>query len=531
MQARRPSDKIAISLTNLPPSSAQRRFALIVVVLQFVACAVIAPIPATVPRIDGFIPFILAIIFVADLITAVLLFSQASFSASRALLILANGYLFSAFIVIPHALTFPGAFAPNGLFGGGIQSSGWINVFWHFGFIVAVGAYACLKDRDRRDTTIPTSAFYLSLAIQISLVCALTWAATTGESFFPRLFSDDRTYVPLTHYVAGLQVLTAMVVLLLIWARRSSALDLWLMVAVCMLISEMGLVAFGVTARFYLGWYVSRTLGVAVSVVVLIALLSESLRLQSAVSRANIVLRRERNNRLINIKAATSSIVHEVRQPLAAMTTAATAARHWLEKASPDLSEIKSLFGIIERSGFRANEVLSHVPKLFEDADREEEPIDMNSLATETLKILSGELNNHGIKTNVELTSELPAIMGHRIQLQEVILNLVHNAIDAMDSIHVGRRSLTVRTKPDGGNAIVVEVQDSGPGIEKRQLAAIFDPFVTTKPKGTGLGLPICSRIIKRHGGQLKASPDCNHGALFQIFLPIETANKPARMS
>jgi len=514
-------DHLVISITNLPPTSAQRRFALAIVVLQFVACAVIAPIQATVPRIDGFIPFILAIIFVADLVTAVLLFSQASFSASRALLVLANGYLFSALIVIPHALTFPGAFMPKGLLGAGIDSSAWINVFWHFGFIVAVGGYTWLKGRDRRDAAIPISAFYLSLTIQIILVCALTWAATAGESFMPRLFSDDRTYVPLTHYIAGLQVLTAMVVLLLMWTNRSSALDLWLMVVMCMLISEMGLVAFGVTARFYLGWYLSRTLGVALSVVVLIALLLESLRLQSAVSRANIMLQRERNNRLINIKAATSSIVHEVRQPLASMTTAATAARKWLEKVTPDLDEIKSLFGIIEKSGFLANELLSHVPKLFEDADREQEPIDMNNLALESLKILSGELNDHAVNTNLELASELPAIMGHRVQLQEVILNLVRNAIDAMDTTHVERRLLTVRTRPDGGKAIVMEVEDSGPGIENRRLAAIFEPFVTTKPKGTGLGLPICSRIIERHGGQLKASPDCTHGALFQIILPI----------
>jgi signal transduction histidine kinase len=203
------------------------------------------------------------------------------------------------------------------------------------------------------------------------------------------------------------------------------------------------------------------------------------------------------------------------------MTIAATAARKWLEKVPPDLGEIKSLFSIVEDSGFRANEILSHVPKLFEDADREQEPIDMNNLALETLKILSGELNDHAVKTNLELTSELPAIMGHRVQLQEVILNLVRNAIDAMDTTHVERRSLTVRTRPDSGKAIVMEVEDSGPGIEDRRLAAIFEPFVTTKPKGTGLGLAICSRIIEHHGGQLKASPDCNHGALFQIILPI----------
>jgi signal transduction histidine kinase len=203
------------------------------------------------------------------------------------------------------------------------------------------------------------------------------------------------------------------------------------------------------------------------------------------------------------------------------MTAAATAARKWLEKVPPDLGEVKSLFGIIESSGVRANEVLAHVPKLFEDADREQEPIDMNNLALETLKILSGELVDHAVKTSLELASELPAIMGQRVQLQEVILNLVRNAIDAMDSMQVDRRLLTVRTKPDRGKAIVMEVEDSGPGIERQRLAAIFEPFVTTKPKGTGLGLPICSRIIERHGGQLKASPDCNHGASFQIILPI----------
>jgi len=123
------SDNRAISLAYLPPTSAQRRFALCVVVVQFVACAVVAPFPAHVPRIDSFVPVILAVIFVAGLITAVMLFAQSAITASRAILILANGYLFSALIVIPHALTFPGAFAPEGLLGAGAQSSGWLNVF------------------------------------------------------------------------------------------------------------------------------------------------------------------------------------------------------------------------------------------------------------------------------------------------------------------------------------------------------------------------------------------------------------------
>ena len=154
----------------------------------------------------------------------------------------------------------------------------------------------------------------------------------------------------------------------------------------------------------------------------------------------------------------------------------------------------------IERAGFRASEVLANVPRLFQDADHEQQPVDVNNLALEMLKILHGELNDHAVKTNIELASELPLVMGHRVQLREVILNLVRNAIDAMDSNNVDRRTLKVRTKPNGAKAIIMEVEDSGPGIEAERLGGILETFVTTKPNGTGLGLAICSRIIERHG-------------------------------
>lgn len=276
------SDNLVFSLAQLAPTSAQRRFALVVVVLQFVACAVAAPVSSQVPRIDSFVPVILSIIFVADLVTAVMLFGQSAIIASRAVLVLANGYLFSALIVIPQALTFPGAFAPEGLLGAGVQTSGWLNVFWHFGFLVAVAGYACLKDRKQTADIVANStlpAFLRSLAIQISLACALTWAVIAGDRFMPRLFLDDLTYAPLVHYAAGTLVLISVLLLLPMWIRRTSALDLWIMVVLCMLISEMALVTVGVTARFYLGWYVSRALAVAVSAVVLIAMLSEWMRL------------------------------------------------------------------------------------------------------------------------------------------------------------------------------------------------------------------------------------------------------------
>ncbi|HKH19684.1 MAG TPA: MASE4 domain-containing protein, partial [Gammaproteobacteria bacterium] len=309
------SDDPRASLAYQTPTRAQRRFALFVVVLQFLACAVVAPLPADVPRVDSFVPAILAIVFVADLITAVLLFSQSVIIVSRAILILANGYLFSALIVIPHALTFPGAFAPKGLLGAGIQSSGWLNVFWHVGFLVAVAGYACLKGGKHTSDAVPTSAliaFLASLATQIVLVCALTWAVTAGGRFMPPLFLDDLSYAPLVHYAAGTIVLISVLVLLLMWTRRTSVLDLWITVAICMLISEMALVTFGLTARFYLGWYVSRTLAVAFSAAVLIALLYEMTSLYTRMQHAVWAAKQADRAKSSFLSAAS----HDLRQPL-----------------------------------------------------------------------------------------------------------------------------------------------------------------------------------------------------------------------
>jgi two-component sensor histidine kinase len=305
-----------------PPTLQQRRAALVVVGLQFVACAVVAPFPANLPRVDSFVPVILTIIFMADFITAVLLFSQTTIVASRAILILANGYLFSALIVIPHALTFPGSFAPKGLLGGGIQSSGWLNVFWHLGFLAAVAGYAFLKDEQHWRGAVPTSAvaaFFWSLAIQISVVCALTWGVTVGDRLMPQLFLDDLTNAPGLHYAAGMLVLISVLVLLLMWTRRTSVLDLWIMVTISMLISEMALVTLGLTARFYLGWYVSRTLAVAVSTMVLASLLAEAMRLHGEVLKANMMFRREREQK----DALIAELDHRVKNVLASVSVIA----------------------------------------------------------------------------------------------------------------------------------------------------------------------------------------------------------------
>jgi signal transduction histidine kinase len=148
----------------------------------------------------------------------------------------------------------------------------------------------------------------------------------------------------------------------------------------------------------------------------------------------------------------------------------------------------------------------------------------MNEMILGALRALRGELNDHGITTRTDLTSELPLVIGHRGQLQEVILNLARNSIDAMDAIKDGSRELRLRTEHHSRDAIAVAVEDSGPGIDPKKLDGIFDAFVTTKPQGTGLGLAICRMIVERHRGQLTASSDGKRGALFQFVLPIKLA-------
>jgi signal transduction histidine kinase len=265
-------------------------------------------------------------------------------------------------------------------------------------------------------------------------------------------------------------------------------------------------------------------LAVSLCAIVLASLFSERRESEARLARSNMMLQRERNNKLMNIDAITSAIVHEVRQPLAAIATNGSAGIRWLTKTPPDFDEVRAAMTRIVRDSHRASQVLESIRALFKSADLEVQPVDLNGIALGALDLLRGELTDHGVVTRIELAPELPLVAGHSGQLQEVMLNLVRNAIDAMDSITDRARVLRVRTECDGREAIVVSVEDSGPGIDPKKVDSIFDTFVTTKPHGMGLGLAICRMIISRHEGQLSASAENKSGALFQFTLPIKSA-------
>jgi signal transduction histidine kinase len=515
----------------IPPSPRHRRAALAAVVILTLAVAAVAPFAAMqLPEIGSFVPVVEAIILATDLTTAILLFTQFSVVRSPALLMIANGYLFSALIVVPHALTYPGAFAPSGLLGGGLQTTPWLYIVWHSGFPVAVIGYTLLKDGGPSATeprALAISAMFWSVFATTGAVFALTLAVTFGESYLPVLLTSEIAFAPAANAVTAVVFVISAIALLLLWTRGRAILDLWLAVTVYASVAEAAMVSFLIASRFSLGFYYSRAFSVIVSTIVLIILLSETMRLYANLWRANQSLRRERESKLTNVEAAVAAIAHEVRQPLGSIANLGAAAQVLLKRTPADLAEVYGILEEITDESFRASKVFENIRALFRSSDRERRPADVNELVRGALQVAHGELEHGGVVTNMQLSAELPRITGNSGQLQEVILNLVQNAVEAMGAVAATARRLGIKTERLGGGEIAIVVEDSGPGIDPDKIDEIFEPFVTTKAKGVGLGLAICRMIVERHGGQLSASSERNAGARFQIVLPVPAPAPP----
>jgi signal transduction histidine kinase len=522
-------DQIEYSMATSPAMRWHRRLAFAVIVVSLIAFGAVAPFATTpLPRLDSFIPTMMAIVFVTDLVTAVLLFGQFSTTGSRALLVLASGYLFSSLIAIPFALTFPGAWSPTGLLGAGSQSAAWLNVSFRFGLAAATVGYALLTSGKHTKGSIepsPRPAIFWSVAIVIIVVCALTSAVTAGHDLMPRLLGGT-TILPLGYHVNGMIALTNVLALLLLWSRGKSVLDLWLMVAVCALIMETGLVALGlVSGRFSIGFYATRLIPLVVSKVVLIVLLSETLILNERLASAFILQRRERENRLMSVEAATAAMAHELRQPLTAIATRGTAGLNWLKRTPPELNRASECLVSMVDATHRANEIIAAIRALFKDTPTQRAMVQINDICSDVLNLVQDDLRVGAITATAEYQENLPQIHAAHTQVQQVILNLVKNAIEAMRSGSSGTRRLRLVTGFDGKSSVSVYIQDSGGGIAPQYRDRIFDPFFTTKPHGTGLGLFICRVIVEEHGGELRLSKTDSHGTSFELIFPIGSAS------
>jgi len=223
--------------------------------------------------------------------------------------------------------------------------------------------------------------------------------------------------------------------------------------------------------------------------------------------------------RVATLGELTASIAHEVNQPLAAIVTNGNACLRWLAGDSPNLDEARETARRIIRDGNRAGDVIGRIRTLLRKTGTEKELLDMNQAVREVVALAEGEVRRNGVALRTELTGDLPPILGDRVELQQVVLNLIMNAIEAMSAIGDRPRELVVRTQSGEVDQVCVTVQDSGIGLDPQSMGRIFDAFYTTKSQGMGMGLAISRSIVENHGGQLWAVPNEGPGATFQFTL------------
>jgi len=226
-------------------------------------------------------------------------------------------------------------------------------------------------------------------------------------------------------------------------------------------------------------------------------------------------------NRVTTMGQLAASIAHEVNQPITGVVTNADAALRWLGGQPPDLKEVREALDDVIKDGNRAGEVIERIRALIKKVPPPRDRLDINETILEVIALTRSEVLTNGVSLQTQLANGLPLVQGDRIQLQQVMLNLIVNAIEATSGASEGARELLISTEKDASNAVLVAVRDSGPGLDPEGLGRLFDAFYTTKPGGMGMGLSICRSIIEGNGGRIWATANVPHGAVFQITVPF----------
>ena len=208
-------------------------------------------------------------------------------------------------------------------------------------------------------------------------------------------------------------------------------------------------------------------------------------------------------------------------QPLGAGITNAEAALRWLGAQPPDLDEVRQALGRAVKDGRRAAEIIGRIRTLIKKEPLRKDALEVNEAIVEVIALTRGEVMKNNVSVQTQLAEGLPLIQGDRVQLQQVILNLIINAVEAMSGVSEGLRGLLIGTGKDASGRVLVAVQDSGPGLNPESFERLFDSFYTTKPGGTGMGLSICRSIVEAHGGRIWATPNAGPGITVQFTLPI----------
>ena len=521
---------------GIAPTARQSWSALAVAVAALVGFGFAVPLAGRpLSELNALFPSLDAIVFVTELITSALLFAQFSILGSPALFALASGYLFTALIVIPHALTFRGAFSPTGLLGAGIQTGSWLFIFWHVGFAVALLAYALLRKKDRSDPVSATSMVPViawSAACIFGLVCILTWLSTAGATLLPAIISDQTHISPFVIYPVLLTIVILAAGLAVLAVQRRSVLDDWLMVVALVSILEMVFSGLLPTVRFSVGFYAGRVLSLITSSIVLIILVTETTLLYARSARASAIEQRERERRLSEMEAVlihlsrvselgqnVSALAHEVSQPLTAISNYAAACMQLAETAP---ERLKPLLQRLSEQTTRATEIVRNLRDFVAQHEPEKGVVGVYELLQRAVRLaLAGERERTPL-IEIQCSPAASSAFIDRVQIEQVVFNLVRNAVEAV--AECPRRILTLATDLAPDDMIEVSVADTGPGLALDIRSRLFEPFVTTKPAGLGVGLSICRVIVEAHGGKLRADANPGGGAVFRFTIPRSPA-------
>ena len=527
-------DEHPILPSGLRAGPRERALAITIVLMSsaiFLAAVPFAKTPLV--QLWAFIPLYESSLLITDLITAVLLYGQFNVSRSRGVMLLANGYLFTALMAVAHALTFPGLFVPGGLLGAGPQTTAWLYMFWHGVFPAFVIAYAYTKEQTAGDDESRGITVVMATASVVAAVCGLTMLATAGQDVLPAIMRGNN-YTPAMSLVVSTTWVLSLLALAILWLRKPhTVLDLWLMVVMCAWVFDIALAAVLNGGRFDLGFYAGRIYGLFATSFVLIVLLMENNRLyahiyrlyreREAQNRSLEATVRERTEQLLQSeKVATmgsllAGVAHELNNPLAVVM----GQTHMLLEVSTDPSILQRAEKINTAAG-RCVRVIRNFLALARKRPPERTDMALNQVVKEAIELLAYECRSDGIEVTTTLADELPPLFADSHQLHQVVVNLMTNAHHAMRRTDgVKRIAISTRVDPRSGR-IQLEVADTGPGIPAELQEKVFEPFFTTKPagQGTGLGLSLCRNIVGQHGGTLSLVSAPGRGTTFVIELP-----------
>ena len=490
--------------------------------LIFVASVPFARIQ--LPEVWAFIPIYEAALIASDLMTTLLIFAQFVIVRARSLLLIAAGYLFTATMAVSHMLSFPGLFSPAGLLGAGPQTTAWLFMAWHAGFPLAVIAFAVAKKQEREDARPvgkPALVVLATIAAVLALSSGVTLVATLGHDWLPAVMQANHYAPAMQATVTTVWALSLVALLTLALARPHTVFDLWLAVVMVAWIANIGLAAVFNAGRFDLGFYAGRIFGLLAANFILVVLLLETGSLYVRTSEQREERLRQLQDELIHVARLNelgqlvSAMAHELNQPLTAATNYLGAAARVAETSAGAVGNIiqKAADQIV-----RAEQIIARLRRLAMRGEVERRPENLAAAVDEVVSLISSQGSSQG--TALQSHVDPAAVVSvDRVQLQQVLLNLVRNAIQAM--ANSTRRQVTIKTEPSSSGLVEVAICDTGPGLDAKIRDSLFQPFASTKSGGMGVGLSICRSIIEAHGGRIWATDNPDGGTTFHFTLEL----------